>query len=135
MIKLFVFLKRREDMTPEEFHAYWRDTHAELALDLPEFKRHLRRYTQAHNIESASFDFPAGHVGFDGIAEVWFEDVESMNRAFREQRYLEVIRPDEYKFLDLDACRIMVANEIPKYTASEPDNTAPDSTRLLSSLD
>lgn len=135
MVKLFVFLKRREDMTPEEFHAYWRDTHAELALNLPEFKRHLRRYIQAHNIEWASFDFPAAHVGFDGIAEVWFEDVESMNRAFQEQRYLEVIRPDEYKFLDLDACRIMVTYEIPKYTPSESDATAPDTGRLSRSLD
>ena len=136
MIKLFVFLKRRKGTSPEEFHEYWRDTHAKLALDLPEFKRHLRRYVQAHNIESATFDFPAGHIGFDGIAEVWFDDVESMNRAFREQRYMEVIRPDEYKFLDLDECRIMVAHEIPKYAPSESHAATADSDdRLLSSLD
>lgn len=57
-----------------------------------------------------------------------------MNRAFREQHYLEVIRPDEYKLLDVDGCRIMVPNEIPKYTVSESDVTAPDSTRLLRSV-
>ncbi len=47
-----------------------------------------------------------------GIAELWFDDVESMNAAFNEPRYLEIIRPDELKFVDLERCMSFVSEEL-----------------------
>jgi hypothetical protein len=50
---------------------------------------------------------------YDGIAEVWADSVDEVKRALAEPRYLEVIRPDEYKFLDLANCVFMVTEEVP----------------------
>jgi hypothetical protein len=39
--------------------------------------------------------------------------IDEVKRAFAEPRYLEVIRPDEEKFLDLANCVFMVTEEVP----------------------
>jgi hypothetical protein len=44
---------------------------------------------------------------------VWADSLDEVKRAFDEPRYLEVIRPDEYKFLDLANCVFMVTEEVP----------------------
>lgn len=49
--------------------------------------------------------------GYDGIVELWFDSVESLNTAFTEPRHLELIRPDELKFVDLDRCVSIVCEE------------------------
>ncbi len=50
---------------------------------------------------------------YDGVAELWFDSVDELNKAFNEPRYLEVIRPDELKFADLVNCVSIVTEEIP----------------------
>jgi len=52
-----------------------------------EFSRHVRGYVQCHGVGSAGSFGVEGD--WDGIAELWFDDVESMQRAFAEPRYLE----------------------------------------------
>lgn len=47
-IRIQWFLKRKEGMTPEEFHQYWATTHADFALSLPGFKQIAKRYTQVY---------------------------------------------------------------------------------------
>ena len=50
---------------------------------------------------------------YDGIAELWDDNLDEVKKAFAEPRYLEVVRPDEYKFLDLANCVFMVTEEVP----------------------
>lgn len=110
MIKLIVCAVRRHDLTHEQFDAYWRESHGPLVRSVTEFTRHVRRYVQAH---IAQADVPLAQPGgYDGIAELWFDDVDALNRAFAEPRYLEVIRPDELKFVDLGKTRSFVTEEI-----------------------
>ena len=45
-IRISLFLKRKEDMTPEAFHEWWETTHADFALKIPGFKQIAKRYTQ-----------------------------------------------------------------------------------------
>ena len=52
---------------------------------------------------------------FDGVAELWFDNIEELNGAFNEPRYLEIIRPDELKFADLVSSVSFVTEEIPIY--------------------
>jgi len=117
MIKLMVLLRRKPGMGAEEFHRYWRDVHGPLVMNIPEFMRHIRRYVQSHSLDSAGLDFPAGATAYDGAAELWFDSIEAMNAAFHEPRYLEIVRDDEQKFLDLPNCAVMVVEEVPKYSA------------------
>lgn len=110
MIKLIVCAVRREDFTFEQFDSYWREQHGPLVRSVPEFTRHLRRYVQSH---LASSDVPLMQSDdCDGVAEVWFDSLDDMHRAFNEPRYLEVIRPDELKFLAMDKCRSYVTEEL-----------------------
>lgn len=104
MINLIIAARRRSDITRDEFIRYWKEDHAPLVLSVLEFSRHLRRYVQ-HPVAAD----PDGHAAvlgimpdYDGIGELWFDDHASMVAAFNEPRYLEIIRPDEEKFLDRD---------------------------------
>src|SRR3546814_15792614 len=121
VIKRTVLVKRKQGMSFEDFDRYWDQNHGKVVMSVPEFTRHLRRYVQSHVKTDAESVFPSGDGGFDGYAELWFDDVDGMTKAFSEPRYLEVIRPDEQKFIDLDACKVMVCYDVAKYT---PEGTA-----------
>src|SRR5215510_8297755 len=78
-----------------------------------EFLRHFRTYVQCHVIAEAFADTPGAASSYDGIAEVCADSLDEVQRAFAEPCYLEVIRPDEHKFLDLANCVFMVTEEVP----------------------
>ena len=109
MIKITIFVVRKADLTFEEFDSYWREKHAPLLKSVTEFSRHVRKYVQSH-LKSTDVPIAQG-FGYDGLAELWFDSVESLNTAFNEPRYLEVIRPDELKFADLDRCLSIICEE------------------------
>jgi uncharacterized protein (TIGR02118 family) len=78
MIKRVTLLTRKASMTREQFTRHWLDVHAPLAHAVPG----LRRYVQSHIIEEYRRpDIPTTPVEVDGIAELWFDDRESMARA------------------------------------------------------
>lgn len=70
MQKLVFGLTRTDDTDPEAFREYWLDDHAPLAADLPG----LRRYT-------VSFPDDPERSEFDCIAELYFDDRESLDAA------------------------------------------------------
>ena len=51
---------------------------------------------------------------YDGQAELWFDSVEEMNAAFNEPRFLAEVHPDDATFIDMEGCKLMVVQEIPK---------------------
>lgn len=109
MVKLIIFVVRKAGLTFEEFDSYWRDSHGPLVKSVSEFSRHIRKYVQSHRVDRG---VPlAAPAEYDGVAELWFDSVESLNTAFSEPRYLEVIRPDELKFVDLEHSVSIVCEE------------------------
>ena len=112
MVKLMACLRRKPGMSEEEFHQYWEETHGPLVMDVTEFSRYFRRYIQSHTLQGLSAVFPPQAIpAYDGIAEVWFESEDELQKAFAEPRYLEIIRPDEEKFLDLANCVTFIVEE------------------------
>src|SRR5215470_12246928 len=110
MVKYIICAARKAGMTHEEFSAYWRNHHGLVVKSVPEFTRHVRKYVQCHLVGNA---VPLGAAGaYDGVAELWFDSVEELETAFREPRYLEIIRPDELKFADLNKCMSFITEEI-----------------------
>ncbi|MGH7916212.1 MAG: EthD domain-containing protein [Candidatus Binataceae bacterium] len=110
MIKLIICATRRVDISHEEFDSYWRDKHGPLVKSVSEFARHVRKYVQCHQVESAT---PFGVAGpYDGVAELWFDSVEEVAIAFSEPKYLEIIRADELKFVDPRKCISFVTEEL-----------------------
>ena len=78
MIKSLGLLTRKEGMTHEEFVKHWYEVHGPLALAVPG----IRRYVQSHITGTRGRpDIPETDVEIDGIAELWYDDMEAMKRA------------------------------------------------------
>ena len=50
-------------------------------------------------------------VEFDGITELWFDDVAGLEAVFISAEYMATIRPDEAQFLDLQGCEFVLSTE------------------------
>ena len=78
MIKVIGLLTRKPHLTHEEFVEHWFNIHGKLALAVPG----IRRYVQSHIIgKRTRSDIPETNVDVDGIAELWYDDMETFQRA------------------------------------------------------
>src|SRR5215467_6293704 len=78
MIKTISLLTRKQGLTREDFVKHWLEVHAPLAHAVPG----VRRYVQSHIVEERTRrDIPSTDVEIDGIAELWYDDREAMERA------------------------------------------------------
>jgi uncharacterized protein (TIGR02118 family) len=78
VIKSISLLTRKAGLTHEQFMRHWVDVHAPLAHAVPG----LRRYVQSHIVEERRRpDIPSHDLEIDGIAELWYDDRESMTQA------------------------------------------------------
>lgn len=91
-VKSIAFLRRREDLTVEEFQRYWRERHGPVAATIPG----LLRYTQDH-VRLSSYAGGRSPV-YDGIAITWFASTDAMRAAARSPEYART-RADEANFL------------------------------------
>ena len=73
MVKLVFFLHKHPELTEAAFRSYWHDTHGPLAAKVPG----LRKYVLGQHVPGA-LPFPPL---CDGLAELWFDSVESMQNA------------------------------------------------------
>ncbi|MGE3599143.1 MAG: EthD domain-containing protein [Dehalococcoidia bacterium] len=113
MITMIVYVRRKKGITREQFSKYWFEHHGPLVLSTPEFMKYVRKYIQYH---FAPGDAQAGSlfgdiVDYDGCGVIWFDSREAMNAALNEPRYLEIMRPDEHNFIDLEGCLSFVGDE------------------------
>jgi len=105
MVKMCVLLKRKSSLTDEEFYRHWKEIHGPLAARVVPG---MRKYIQNHPIK-----LPCVENEFDGIAEVWFDDVEAFQGflAWRQTDESKVLRDDEDKFVDMSMVVRYVVNE------------------------
>ncbi|MES2535547.1 MAG: EthD domain-containing protein [Pseudomonadota bacterium] len=86
LLKRMSTIKRRADISPEKFQREWFEVHAGLVKKLPQ----VLGYTQNMIIEravenggkSAALDGTYDDIPIDGIVELWFEDITSLEAAF-----------------------------------------------------
>jgi len=117
MIKLVYCLHRLSDLSFEEFSRYWRNEHAALV------KRHAKllgvvRYVQSHatapEVNVALRDGRGLLEPYDGIAEIYFNDLESMEKAHMStaaEAAQQELTEDEDKFLDRKRSCLFVTEE------------------------
>jgi uncharacterized protein (TIGR02118 family) len=111
MLKLNILMSRRSDLTVEAFRTYWREKHGPLFSSQPEVK-----CTSA----STPWNAPARRrrngfaaAPYDGIAEIWFDDLDGFLGVFASRTYEEVIKPDEIKFVDRSKALFMFTETVP----------------------
>ena len=109
MIKFTILLKRKPTLTHAQFVEHHKHAHAALFTSIAVVKDTVRRYVQQHAIDVTLPGMPP--VKYDGITELWFDDVEALARCFSDAEYLAKVRPDEESFLDMHGCDFVVAAE------------------------
>ena len=75
MVRLTCLLRRKEGLTPAEFHAHWREVHGPL-IAASKSGSHVVRYEQ----HPRPLDDYAGDddPGFDGVTVQWFESMDAV---------------------------------------------------------
>src|ERR1700736_4654972 len=118
MIKLVFNLRRREDMTREEFQRYWREQHAPLVKRHAEALR-IRRYVQVHARNTNLAEPLAVTRGseprfYAGVAELWWDSLEELVAAFSSgagQAAGRELLEDEQRFIDLPRSPLWLGEE------------------------
>ena len=118
MIKLVFTIRRRSDMTREEFRRYWREQHAPLVRSHAD-TLHIRRYVQVHTLETDLDDAlsaPRGSVprAYDGVAELWWDSTDDLMAAYSTpegQAAGAALLEDEGRFIDLEQSRVWLGEE------------------------
>lgn len=108
----FVGLSRRGQAftSHEEWCRYWVEVHGPLAYGIPEFARYYGKYVHNYVLPSGLGPIPA-QPDYDGVVEEWVRSVADFVSCQQEPRYLEVIRPDEQRFVDIKGSRFMMVSE------------------------
>jgi len=120
MIKQVVFLKRRHDMTMEQFMDYYENQHSQLSKrigakpPLPNAQRYVRRYITP---EKNPLTGEVIHPGYDCIMEIWWdtrEDFEAAMKGLGSPEHLPARLADELK--------VFASNSNPVCTVEEHDS-------------
>jgi uncharacterized protein (TIGR02118 family) len=78
VIKSIGLLTRKDGLSHEDFVKHWFEVHGPLAHAVPG----VRRYVQSHILDERTRpDIPTANVEIDGVAELWYDDREAMERA------------------------------------------------------
>src|SRR5437667_362536 len=84
MLKLVFPLRRLPTLSREEFQRYWYETHGPLVRRHAKALR-IRRYVQLHTLDdpiNAVLQASRGtEEPYDGVAELWWESREDLERA------------------------------------------------------
>ena len=120
MIKQVVFLKRRQDMTMQQFMDYYENQHSQLSKrigakpPLPKAQRYVRRYVTP---EKNPLTGEVIHPGYDCIMEIWWntrEDFEAAMKGLGSPEHLPARLADELK--------VFATNSNPVCTVEEHDS-------------
>ncbi len=103
MIKAITCIKRKSGMSVEDFQAYWRGEHSEVVKRLP----NIRRYIQSHALLGG---YRKGELPYDGIAEIWVDDVAAL-RAMAGTEAYGAVQADEEKFIDRSKLGLILTQE------------------------
>jgi uncharacterized protein (TIGR02118 family) len=118
VIKLVFSMRRRPELTREEFQSYWRDRHAPLVSRHAEALR-IRRYVQTHARVSEFAAAQSAARGsepdvYDGQAELWWDSLDDVLAAVStpagQQAAMELLE-DERRFIDLDSSPMWIGEE------------------------
>jgi uncharacterized protein (TIGR02118 family) len=118
MVKIVFSLRRKSDLTRDEFQAYWRDQHAPLVSRHADALR-IRRYVQTHARASEVGAAQSAARGsepdvYDGQAELWWDSLDDILAAVStpagQQAAAELLE-DERRFIDLERSPLWIGEE------------------------
>jgi uncharacterized protein (TIGR02118 family) len=119
MLKLIYCVKRRPELTREEFDRHWIEHHAPLVRaqrELLGIRRYIQTVPLANPEAQRGLQASRGTeaVDFDGCAEVWYDDWETHLAARKTPegvRALQLLIEDERRFIDLGRSQLWYGTE------------------------
>jgi uncharacterized protein (TIGR02118 family) len=118
MIKYVYCIRKRADLTDEEFHTYWKENHATFIRGLAKTLK-AKKYIQSHKLDTPlndefvkarGFDSPA----YDGVTELWWDNLDDFLASFSTPEGIEATKQyvaDEANFVDFSQSRAFLTEE------------------------
>jgi uncharacterized protein (TIGR02118 family) len=103
MIKLVYCISKKASLTDEEFFRYWENVHGPIGARIPR----LRKLVQSHRVTIVG---DAHQPAYDGMAELWFDDMEALLAARRSPEW-KASTEDEANFIDSGKVAYFVSEE------------------------
>ena len=108
MIKTVRFVKKRKDMSREEFKNYWLTKHAQLE----------RMVVEKTPVQKIIVSFATGEMRgggeppFDGMVEIYFDSIEDWKLFYESEIHKSgIMRKDEENFVDMDDVPVRAMTE------------------------
>lgn len=119
MIKLSYLMRRLPHLSSEEFQKYWSEKHPSAVGPEAIPTLGVRRYVQVLTLDTDLRDLVIGpRTGlvepFDGIAELWVDSLEALERDWstdQAKEFIQAFFEDEQNFIDWSRSTILVSKE------------------------
>jgi uncharacterized protein (TIGR02118 family) len=117
MIVRMGLLSKKEGATAADFRSHWKNSHGPLAARLPG----LRRYHQNHVVDrqQRGINYARSAWDFDGVSELWFDDLPSMRHAF-STNIVDELAGDEATFIGDLKLIIAIQHQVVPVAQGEP---------------
>lgn len=138
MIRLVFALRKKANMSRQEFQAYWLNTHAPLVASFAS-DLNILRYVQTHTITDPANEAAQNARGdmepeYDGVAELWWfseNDLVQNLQSSAAQAAGAALLEDEARFIDLPNSPLWFAYEYPQINPSPETVVAREKSNIL----
>ncbi len=138
MIRLTYVLRRKPEMSLEEFQKYWRENHGPLVAGHAT-TLNILRYVQVHALDdplNQGFIEPRGTMlrPYDGVTEMWWRNEEDLLTALNSpegQVAAKELVEDEKNFIDLPNSPLWFAHEYPQVNPSSENIVAGENSSII----
>lgn len=89
-------LRKQADLSLSAFERHWRDSHQPIVAELPGLRGYHRNLVVDR--QQLGIDYARGGYDFDGVSQLWFDDVASMHAAFDSDVGRAIVE-DERRFV------------------------------------
>ncbi|WP_321336127.1 EthD domain-containing protein [Breoghania sp.] len=121
MLKMITCIKKLPELSLADFYSHWHSPHAALIrkhADVLGIRHYVQNapYGDGSAQKALEFGRSAPSFGFDGCAELWWDDLESHLSARKTcagKKALQEIIEDEKRFVDLESSLLWYCSERP----------------------
>ena len=117
MVKLVYCLRKKTEVSQEEFHRYWREDHGPLVTSFTK-KIGATKYVQSHTMETpinqGLIESRGLAAPYDGITEVWWRSESALSAAMDSEEgaaAFQMLLNDESEFIDFSQSRVFITKE------------------------
>lgn len=119
MLKFVYCIRKRSDLTDEEFRTYWQEKHGAFIRSLAKTIR-AQKYIQSHTINTpinAELVRSRGldtTLPYDGVTEIWWESMDDFLAGVNSPEGIDAAQryvADEANFVDFSQSRAFLTEE------------------------